>query len=370
MSAFDAEDERFMRRALALAGRGAGRVEPNPMVGCVIVRRGRVIGEGYHRQFGGPHAEIVALRRCTTSPAGATVYATLEPCCHIGKTGPCTRALLDAGVGRVVAACSDPNPQVHGRGFRVLRSAGVRVDVGLLRDVAHELNAPFFKLVHTRRPWVILKWAQSLDGKIATHTGDAKWISDDACRAHAHRIRGGLDAIVVGIGTVLQDDPLLTCRVGRVRRVATRVVLDSTLRTPLNSQLVKTARETATWIFCRPRVAASRARRLEQAGCVVRRVKRSRTGLDLAGILDHLGGCAMTNVLVEGGGGVLGSFLDAGLADELHVYVAPRLIGGVQAPGPLAGVGAATVDESWTLPHLRPQRIGNGLLLRARLRDV
>ena len=206
MSKFSHEDEQHLRRALQLAARGQGYVEPNPMVGCVIASHGRVIGEGYHHRFGGPHAEVDALRRCTATPRGATVYVTLEPCCHYGKTPPCTEALIGAEVARVVAPLEDPNPAVAGGGFARLRKAGIRTDVGLLREEVARLNAPFFKLVQRHRPWVILKWAQSLDGKIATRMGESKWITDEVCRAHAHRTRGRVDAIVEGIGSVLRDD--------------------------------------------------------------------------------------------------------------------------------------------------------------------
>src|SRR5262245_29686131 len=200
-------DTLFMRRALRLALRGQGGVEPNPLVGCVLVRAGRIIGEGWHAKFGGPHAEVRALKSCQSSPRGATAYVTLEPCCHHGKTPPCTDALLAAGVTRVVAAVRDPNPAVHGRGAETLRKAGIRVEFGLLAAEGADLIAPFAKLVKTSRPWVILKWAQSLDGVIATRTGDSKWISDEACRAHAHRTRGRVDGILVGVNTLLRDDP-------------------------------------------------------------------------------------------------------------------------------------------------------------------
>lgn len=362
------DDERHLRRALRRAERGRGRVEPNPVVGCVIVKRGRVIGEGFHRRYGGPHAEIEALRHCRESPRGATVYVTLEPCCHQGQTPPCTKALIAAGVARVVAPIEDPNPPVAGGGFAALRRAGVRVEVGLLAAEAAELNAPFFKLVRQRRPWVILKWAQSLDGKIATRTGDSKWISDAACRAHAHRVRGRMDAIVVGVGTVLTDDPLLTCRAGRPRRVATRIILDTRLRTPLRAQLVRTARRVPTWVFCGPEAPRRRVQALERAGCVVRPVRRTRAGLSLPGVLDTLGAFHMTNVLVEGGAKLLGRFFDEALADECHIYVAPRLIGGADAPGPLGGRGVERVADAAALPPAsRLRHLGDGYFLDARL---
>ncbi len=360
MTRWTAEDEQWLRRALALAARGQGRVEPNPLVGCVIVRDGRVLGAGYHRRFGGPHAEIEALRQCRRSPRGATVYVTLEPCCHFGKTPPCTDALLAAGVARVVVSLKDPNELVAGKGFAALRKAGIRVDVGLLAERAAELNAPFFKLIRERWPWVILKWAQSLDGKIATRTGDSKWITDEKCRAHAHRTRGRVDAIVVGVGTVLRDDSLLTCRLAQPRRIATRVVLDSDLLTPLRSQLVRTAAQVPTWIFHGRKAAPRRARALEEAGCQLHVVPSTSRGLSLPAVLDVLGAAQMTNVLVEGGGRVLGSFFDQRLADEFHIYIAPKLIGGAGALGPLDGEGIPDLAAAPAMSHARQARLGNG----------
>jgi diaminohydroxyphosphoribosylaminopyrimidine deaminase/5-amino-6-(5-phosphoribosylamino)uracil reductase len=361
-------DAAFMQRALRLAVRGQGYVEPNPMVGCVIVHPGgEIIGEGYHRRFGGPHAEIEALRRCRTSPRGATVYVTLEPCCHFGKTPPCTPALIEAGVRRVVAAMRDPTPQVAGRGFKKLRAAGIRVETGLLAEQAAELNAPFLKLMRYKRPWVILKWAQSLDGKIATRTHDSQWISDEYARAHAHRLRGRVDAILVGCNTVRTDDPQLTARLAPMRRVATRIVLDGGLHTPPTAKLVRSARRTPTWIICANGAPRQRAGALEVAGCILHHVPRAHGQLSLPVVLDLLGAHGMTNVLVEGGGCLLGSFVDQRLADEFHIYVAPLLIGGVQAVSGLSGRGAATIREALRLPGKTTiRRLGNGWFVRAR----
>lgn len=362
-------DANLMRRALRLAARGQGRVEPNPMVGCIIAAGGRIIGEGYHQRFGGPHAEIRALRRCRASPRGASAYVTLEPCGHLGKTPPCTEALIQAGVRRVVLALRDPGPQVAGRGLKKLRAAGIRVETGLLAEQAAELNAPYIKLVRQKRPWVILKWAQSLDGRIATRTYDSKWISDPRARADAHRLRGRMDAILVGRQTVLTDDPQLTCRVGRVRRVATRVVLDARLRTPPTAKLVRSARRVPTWMVCAVGAPRSRAKALQAAGCVVHRVARDGDRLSLSAILDLLGGHEMTNVLVEGGGRLLGSFVDQRLADEFHVYLAPLLIGGAEAVSALDARGPATVSQALRLPeNASIRRLGSGWLVRARRR--
>lgn len=357
-----------MRRALALAQRGEGRVEPNPMVGCVLARGGRIIAEGWHRRFGGAHAEVNALRAAAgASLSGATAYVTLEPCCITGKTPPCVDALIAARVRRVVAATLDPNPRVDGGGVRALRRAGVRVEIGLLRADAEDLIAPFRKLMLRRRPWVIAKWAQSLDGVIATHAGDARWISDLAARAHAHRVRGRVDAILVGVNTVLRDDPRLTCRHAAPRRVAARIVLDSSLRTPLSAALVRTARRQRTMIFCTHAAPARRAQRLESAGCIVHATRADRGRVRIDDVLDTLGRAAMSKVLVEGGGETLGAFFDRRLIDEIHAYVAPSIVGGRAATHAVAGEGAKRVADALRLLTPRMRRLGGGWFLRARV---
>jgi len=365
---FTTQDQIHMRRALALAARGQGRVEPNPMVGCVIARGRQSAGEGYHRRFGGPHAEVYALRRAGARARGATCYVTLEPCGHHGKTPPCTDALIEAGVSRVVAGMRDPCPLVRGRGLSRLRRAGVDVAIGLLEPDAVALNAPYLKLECGGRPWVILKWAQSLDGKIATRTGDSKWISGEKSRRYTHRIRGRVDAIIVGVGTVVKDDPLLTCRYGRPRRLASRIVIDPQLRTPKRVRLVRTARQMPTLIVTdRQAAKGERAMWFRRGGIEVLGVRRTRTGLDLSALLDELGRRRMTNVLVEGGGKTLGAFFDADLADEAVVFVAPRLIGGESAVSPLAGRGPALMKDLRPPAFVRVSRCGTDRVYRLRL---
>jgi diaminohydroxyphosphoribosylaminopyrimidine deaminase / 5-amino-6-(5-phosphoribosylamino)uracil reductase len=351
--AFTTRERYWMQRALALAARGRGSVEPNPMVGCVLVRGGRTVGKGYHRRFGGPHAEVDALGDAGQAARGSTAYVTLEPCCHYGKTPPCTDALIAAGVKRVVVAMPDQLPPVSGRGLRVLRKAGLEVAVGLCEDEARQLNSPYLKLKGTGRPWVILKWAQSIDGKIATRTGDSKWISGQESRRYAHRLRGVVDAVAVGVGTVIADDPALTCRLAKARRTAMRIVIDPSLRTPPSAQLVRTAAKVPTLIATDRRQASSpKARRLSQLGVEVLALPASRTGLNLERLLEQLGRREMTNILVEGGGRTLGSFVDLGLADEAVIFVSRRLIGGQGAPSPLSSRGPARIADSlrptWT----------------------
>lgn len=364
---FTEQDARWMRRALKLAARGQGRVEPNPMVGCVLVRAGRVVGEGYHRRYGGPHAEVHALRQAGAKARGSTAYVTLEPCAHFGKTPPCADALVAAGVARVVAAQGDPFPEVAGRGFRKLRRAGIQVDRGLLAAEARELNAPFLTRVLLQRPYVILKWAQSADGRIATRTGDSKWISGPESRQLVHRLRARLDAVIVGSGTVLADDPQLTARDVPVRRVARRVVFDSRLVTPMAAKLVATARQWPTLILTTPAASARKRLQLEQAGVEVMICRQRNTRVDVADALGHLSALGMTNVLVEGGSQLLGSFRDAGFVDEAWVFTAPVVIGGAGAPPACAGDGAVSVATGLHALSVRHRVMGRDALMQLRL---
>ncbi|MFQ5501898.1 MAG: bifunctional diaminohydroxyphosphoribosylaminopyrimidine deaminase/5-amino-6-(5-phosphoribosylamino)uracil reductase RibD [Phycisphaerae bacterium] len=344
-------DREFMQQAFDLASKGRGYVEPNPMVGCLIVRRGRIVGRGFHRRFGGPHAEVNALRQAGVNAGGATAYVSLEPCSHVGKTPPCADALIHAGVRRVVVAMRDPNPLVAGRGIRKLRAAGIRVETGLLRAEAAALNAPFITFHREHRPYVILKWAQSIDGKIATRGGDSKWISSRASRAKGHALRARVDAILIGIGTVIADDPDLTARLARPRRIATRVVLDPNLRISRRAHLVQTARKTPTLIVTASLKKGTRTggdqkrRSLECAGCEVITIPLRRRGFDLGRLLEVLHTRGMTNVMVEGGGHTIGAFIRENLSDEAHIFVAPRLIGGETAPGPLRFPGPALMQD-------------------------
>jgi diaminohydroxyphosphoribosylaminopyrimidine deaminase/5-amino-6-(5-phosphoribosylamino)uracil reductase len=345
-------DADFMARALALAERGRGYVEPNPLVGAVVVRDGRAVGEGWHQRFGEAHAEVKVLAAAGEAARGATLYVTLEPCCHFGKTPPCTEAVIRAGIARVVAAMSDPFPQVAGQGMELLRRAGIAVEVGLCEAEARRLNAPYLKLLATGRPYVHAKWAMTLDGKIATRSGDSKWISNEASRRRAHELRGRMDALVVGIGTVLADDPLLTARPPGPRTPA-RVVLDQRGRTPPTSHLARTARETPTWIVTR----GGAADQLAALGCEVLDLP------DVEALLDEMGRRRMTNVLVEGGAGVHGRFLDARAIDEVHVFIAPRLVGGAQAKTPIAGAGAEKMAEALALAQWHAEMIEGDVYL-------
>ncbi|MFH0983253.1 MAG: bifunctional diaminohydroxyphosphoribosylaminopyrimidine deaminase/5-amino-6-(5-phosphoribosylamino)uracil reductase RibD [Planctomycetota bacterium] len=369
---FTAAEHDHMRRALHLARRGQGRVEPNPMVGCVLAKRGRIIAEGYHRSYGGPHAEVEALRGAGRAARGATVFVTLEPCCHYGKTPPCTEALIEAGVGRVVVAMADPFPAVAGKGIAQLRQAGIPVEVGLLEAQARELNAPFITLVTRRRPYTILKWAQSLDGRIATRTGDSRWISSPASRRLVHRLRARVDGVVVGVGTVLADDPQLTARDVPLRRTASRIVLDSRLRVPPEATLVTTAHQTPTLILTTNEAVLSQPDKADRLLCSGAEIVvcRARNGhVDLRSALRKLGRRRLTSLLVEGGGCVLGAFLDLKLADEAMIFVSPRFIGGDDAVGPHRGKGVARAAGAPLHTPYRIARVGCDVLYRIRFGD-
>jgi diaminohydroxyphosphoribosylaminopyrimidine deaminase/5-amino-6-(5-phosphoribosylamino)uracil reductase len=370
-ASFDQQDHRYMRRALQLAARGRGMVEPNPMVGCVLAKDGKVVGEGYHHQFGGPHAEVHALRSAGDAARGSTAYVTLEPCCHHGKTPPCTEALIAAGVTRVVAAMKDPGRHVTGKGFTGLKDAGIEVQVGLCEDEARILTAPYVKRIVAQQPWVILKWAQSLDGKIATSTGDSQWISCPRSRKLVHRVRGQVDAILVGIGTVVRDDPELTCRDARLRRVAARIVLDPNLRIPMQARLISTARAAPTIIVTTEKLATEpRARDFSALGVEVVGVPVEDRQLSLRALLDELGARGMSNLLVEGGGDTIGRFIEANQADEALVFVSPILIGGQGAPGPIGGSGSERVADACKPVRMQRRRVDVDTLYRLQLKPL
>ncbi|MFO7898694.1 MAG: bifunctional diaminohydroxyphosphoribosylaminopyrimidine deaminase/5-amino-6-(5-phosphoribosylamino)uracil reductase RibD [Planctomycetota bacterium] len=360
-------DEAFMRLALRLAARGRGKVEPNPMVGCVAVRDGEVVGKGYHRRYGGPHAEVNAVRDAGGDVAGATVYVTLEPCVHTGKTLPCVDLLIEQRPACVVVAMRDPFPEVAGRGVRALRRAGISVEVGLLDEDARELNAPYLKRVETGLPYVIAKWAMTLDGKIATSAGDSKWITSDEARRYAHRVRGRMDAVIVGIGTALADDPELTCRLARPRREAKRVVLDSRARLPAESKLARSARDVPVVVAATGGALAKRTERLMRLGCRVVELPQRQGRVDVTELLAYLGEMGMTNVLVEGGAETLGSFFGARQVDEVMAFVGPRVLGG---PGllPVAGEQVARIADAVAVADLATHRLGDSILLHGRVR--
>lgn len=341
------DDRRWMLRALAEAARGRGLVEPNPMVGAVVVRDGQAVAVGHHARFGGPHAEVVALRAAGEGARGSTLYVTLEPCCHEGKTPPCTEAVIASGVSRVVAAMRDPFPRVSGGGFSRLREAGIAVGSGLEEKEARVLNAPYLKRLATSRPFVTAKWAMTLDGKTACASGDSRWISGPRARAIVHELRGRMDGILVGIGTALADDPELTARPSGPRTPA-RIVLDPAARLPVGSKLARTARDVPVWLAVTGRAPADRLDALRGLGVEVLPFPADGP-VPIPGLLDELGRRGLTNLLVEGGGRVLGAFLDAGEVDAVEAFVAPIIEGGDHPIGPARGRGVPRMAEALRL---------------------
>jgi diaminohydroxyphosphoribosylaminopyrimidine deaminase/5-amino-6-(5-phosphoribosylamino)uracil reductase len=359
-------DAWHMRRALELAAKGQGFVEPNPLVGCVIVRGAEIIGEGWHRQFGQAHAEVEALRLAGDRAAGATLVVTLEPCCHYGQTPPCTQAILAARIARLVAAMCDPFPAVAGGGLAELTRAGVKVEVGVCEAEARRINAPYLKLVQTGRPWVIAKWAMTLDGKIATRTGSSQWISNQQSREIVHALRGRVDAIMVGRETALRDDPLLTARPPGPR-TALRVVLDSRASLRSESRLVRTAREVPVLVAVGNEAGQSDRKRLSEDCCEVLVCEGASHAARLSALLAELGRRRLTNVLVEGGGRLLGSLLDAGEIDEVHVFIGPKLVGGAAAGSPIAGEGVAEMSAAILLDAPEVRQLSSDLYVHGRV---
>jgi len=360
-------DVRMMRRALALAALGRGTAAPNPLVGAVVARGRTVLGQGFHRHPGEPHAEVVALgqvRQSGASARGATLYTNLEPCCHTGRTPPCVREIVASDVARVVASMRDPNPAVDGGGFRHLRAHGVHVDVGLLRGDAARLNEAFVKRNRQGLPFVTLKAALSLDGRIATPTGDSKWITSASARRHARLLRAENDAALVGIETVLADDPRLNRR-PRPRRASPylRVVLDGSLRLPLGARLVRTVPATPLVVFCGTGADPAHRRRLVAEGVDVVAVPRRRAKLDLEAVLLGLAERGVTRLLVEGGGAVHGSFLDRGFVDRVVLYVAPKILGGSRSRSWIEGDGVKWVRDAHALRDGRWARVGDEWML-------
>ncbi len=361
-----------MLRALELAERGRGMVEPNPMVGALVVKDGNVLAEGWHERFGGPHAEVIALDRTSASGGqakGATLYVTLEPCAHFGKTPPCVEKIISSGIRKVVFPLIDPNPLTSGKGRQGLLEAGIEVVEGVLREESKKLNAPFFKLMTTGMPYVIAKWAMSLDGKTATHTGDSRWVSSKESREYVHKVRSQVDAVVVGINTVLRDDPLLTSRIAggiRLRRTK-RIVLDSQARLPMDCKLLKSLEESEVIIATTTSAPEEKVEALKKAGGEVLILKGDERGVDPAEVLKVLGQRQYTNVLLEGGGALTASFFEKGLVDRVMVFISPKIIGGEEAKSPVGGKGVASVKESVRLKEIQITRFAEDVLIEGEI---
>jgi len=357
-------DLAFMEMAYGLAGMARGRSSPNPLVGAVVVRGEAIVGWGYHEEAGKPHAEVLALRKAGRLARGATLYVTLEPCVHWGRTPPCVDGVLEAGLRRVVVSSYDVNPVVHRKGVRRLRKEGLRVDVGLLEEKNARLNEAYIKYITCGTPFVTVKAAAGLDGRIATRTGDSRWISADATRDYAHLLRGENDAVMVGVGTLLRDDPLLTVRhKAWGDKGVVRVVLDPKLRFPLGSRMLSTLDQGRVIVFADRTVPAAKASALERRGVEVVRTRRPLEGPGLEDALSELGRRELASLLVEGGSRLETSFIERRLADKLVLTLSPKLIGGAGAPGFLEGEGAARVRDALALKSLSTFRIGDDLIL-------
>ena len=351
-----------MRRALRLAKRG--RTSPNPMVGAVVVRDGRIVGEGFHPRAGDPHAETFALSAASEAARGGTLYVTLEPCCHYGRTPPCTKAIIQAGVARVVAAMVDPNPRIQGKGLKKLQDAGIEISMGLLEDQAQRLNEAYIKYITTGLPFVRLKMAMTLDGKIATNTGESRWITGEAAGRYVHRLRAKADAVVVGIGTILKDNPRLTARSAsgvQMRRQPDRVVVDSMARTPPDAAIFDAPGKVI--IAATNRAPNERIKRLEQKGARILLLNGTAQRVDLTALARELAARGMMNVLVEGGGELAAGFLEAKLVDAVTFLTAPKILGGREAPTAVAGIGVRSLEEAINLRDIRVRRFGEDVCI-------
>lgn len=356
-------EEAMMARALTLAKRGEGRTSPNPMVGCVVVKGGKVISEGYHEKLGGFHAERNALLRCPADPAGADLYVTLEPCCHTGRTPPCTDIIIEKHIARVFVGTLDVNPVVAGKGVRILRAAGIEVITGILEDECRKLNEVFEHYMSARRPFVDAKYAMTLDGKIAAVSGDSQWITGKASREAVHRLRWHYKGIMCGIGTVLSDDPMLNCRIeDGVDPI--RIVCDTHLRIPIDAQLVCTAEAVPTWVLAGPAADVDKKRALERRG-----VQVITCGLDAAGQIDLdiamalLAELEIDGILLEGGGTLMGSAFKARLVNKVHAFIAPKILGGKDAPTPVGGSGAEKMNQAVKLSNTAVHHFGEDLCI-------
>lgn len=360
-------EEKFMKRAIELAKQGVGWTAPNPLVGAVVVKNGRVIGEGYHRKYGELHAERNALAACTEDPAGATLYVTLEPCCHYGKTPPCTEIIIEKKIAKVIIGSRDPNPKVAGKGARILREHGIEVVEDYMREACDALNPVFFHYITTKTPYVVLKFAMTLDGKIATRTGASKWITGEAARNHVHQLRGRYAGILAGIGTVLADDPMLNCRIDGAHQPL-RIILDSHLRIPMGSRLVRSAKEYPLLIVCNESTrdreeGASRIQKLEEAGAKVWTLPEKNGHPDLNVLMQRLGEEKIDSVLIEGGGTVNEAALKAHIVHHVYAYIAPKIFGGEDAKTPVEGSGIRLPQECANLRLAKITVLLNDMLL-------
>ena len=361
-------DSEYMHEALRLAEKGMGFVNPNPMVGAVIVKDGRIIGKGWHRQYGGLHAERNAFADCTEDCTGASLYVTLEPCCHHGKTPPCTEAVIEHGIGRVIIGSADPNPLVAGKGVKILREHGIEVTEGVLKEECDSLNEIFMHYITANTPFVTMKYAMTMDGKIACYTGESKWITGEAARRQVQLDRLRHSAIMVGVGTVIADDPMLTCRTENGRNPV-RIICDTHLRIPEECNIVKTAKEIPT-IIAVCDAEPKKAERLAGAGCEILTVGEADGHTDLRQLMKIAVERKIDSILIEGGGELNWSALQAGIVSKVQTYIAPKLFGGAAAKSPLSGQGVPSPDKAFMLTDSRVRRLGEDFLIESRVKNV
>ena len=367
-------EEKYMRRAIELAKKGSGHVNPNPLVGAVIVRDGEIIGEGYHECYGQLHAErnaIANAKKRGNSLEGSTIYVTLEPCCHYGKTPPCTEAIIEVKIARVVVGSDDPNPLVSGKGFQMLREKGIEVIPHFLKEECDAMNHVFFHYIRTGTPYVAMKYAMTMDGKIACYTGDSKWVTGEESRAHVQTLRNHYKGIMAGIGTVLADDPMLNCRI-EGGRDPIRIIADSHLRIPMDSQLVRTAGQQPLIVACLPDADEEKAAQLQEKGVEVLRIPGVTTAditeeqkevISLPVLMKELGARKIDGILLEGGGQLNESALQAGIVDRIYCYIAPKIFGGAQAKTPVEGQGLTRAADAWQFNRIGMQEFGQDILL-------
>ena len=358
----------YMRRAISLAIKGAGRVSPNPMVGAVIVKDGEIIGEGYHECYGQLHAERNALKNCTKSPEGADMYVTLEPCCHYGKNPPCTEAVIDAKIKRVFVGSFDPNPLVAGKGIQMIRDNGIEVVEDVLRDECDAINEIFFHYITTKTPFVMMKYAMTMDGKIACHTGESKWVTGEEARENVQLDRNKFKAIMVGIGTVLADNPMLTCRLENgVNPI--RIVCDSHLQIPLECNIASTAREIPT-IIATCCDDAEKCGKLIKMGCQIVKTNAENGRVDLRELMKILGEMKIDSILLEGGAELNWSALNCGIVQKVQTYIAPKIFGGNTSKTAVGGVGVDMPSQAFMLEKTSVSRIGEDILIESRVKNV
>lgn len=353
----------YMKLALKLAEKGCGWVSPNPMVGSVIVKNGEIIGQGWHKKYGGLHAERNALDSCNESPKGATMYVTLEPCCHYGKQPPCVEAILDAGIKKVVIGSNDPNPLVAGKGIQILREHGIAVKENILKDDCDKLNEVFFHYITTKRPFVVMKYAMTMDGKIAAYTGASKWITGKIARNHVQQQRHRYSAIMVGVGTILSDDPLLSCRIAGGKNPI-RIICDTHLRAPITAQVVQTANRIPT-IFAVCHADKEKLCAFEKAGCHILHLGEKDGHVDLQQLIDALGQKEIDSILLEGGGTLNWTALQSGIVNKVQAYIAPKLFGGQNAKTPVEGMGISSPSEAFQLRNSIITKLGEDFLIES-----